>query len=77
MREGSGGDATVDHGWDLPEGVREGLDEILRGEKDDEDNDAGPNGVERMGPFISKKLGIANGWSYISFMVATPADVLW
>lgn len=60
MREGSGGESTVDHGWDLPEGVREGLDEILRGEKDDEDKEAGPMGVEQMGPFISKRLGIAN-----------------
>lgn len=59
MREGSGGESTVDHGWDLPHGVREGLDELLRGEKSDEDKE-GPNGVEQMGPFISKRLGIAN-----------------
>lgn len=60
MREGSGGESTVDHGWDLPDGVREGLDELSRGEKSDKDKEAGPNGVEQMGPFISKRLGIAD-----------------
>ena len=60
MREHSGGESTLDHGWDMPEGVREGLDKILRGQVDGYDEDAGPNGVESRGPFISKILGIAD-----------------
>lgn len=60
MREGSGGQVMVDHGWDMPEGVQEGLDEILQKEEDLNDKDAGPMGVEAMGPFISKKLGVKN-----------------
>jgi len=60
MREGSGGDITVDHGWDMPEGVRDGLEEILSREKDDDDKEGGANGVERMGPFTSKRLGVKN-----------------
>ena len=73
MREGSGGESTVDHGWDMPEGVREGLDEILQGEIDEDYEDAGPNGVESSGPYISKILGIANSKysfpSAVTFMV--------
>ncbi|KAL2038917.1 hypothetical protein N7G274_008257 [Stereocaulon virgatum] len=60
MRENSGGESTVDHGWDVPEGAREGLDNIIQGQLDGDDEDAGPNGVESQGPFISKVLGIAN-----------------
>lgn len=63
MRENSGGDSTVDHGWDMPEGAREGLDRIIQGQLDGDDEDAGPNGVESRGPFISKVLGIANSES--------------
>ena len=54
MREGSGGAITVDHGWDMPEGVREGLAEIVNEEKVEGDRE----GLEEMGPFISKRLGI-------------------
>ena len=60
MREGSGGETTVDHGWDMPEGVREGLEQILREEKNADDTEGASNGVEAEGPFISKKLGISN-----------------
>ena len=60
MRENSGGESTVDHGWDMPKGAREGLDKIIQGQLDGDDEDAGPNGVESRGPFISKVLGIAN-----------------
>ncbi|KAK3174469.1 hypothetical protein OEA41_001715 [Lepraria neglecta] len=63
MRENSGDESTVDHGWDMPEGAREGLDKILRGQVDGDDEDAGPNGVESRGPFISKILGIADNHS--------------
>lgn len=61
VREGSGGQKAVEHGWDMPEGVREGLEEILKGVKDDTDDDAASNGVKAMGPFISKRIGIYNG----------------
>lgn len=61
MREDSGGEITVDHGWDMPEGVREGLEQMLEEEKDAEDEEAGRNGVEAEGPFVSKRLGISNG----------------
>ena len=60
MREGSGGGVTVDHGWDMPEGVREGLERILQEERNAEDGDGASNGVEVEGPFISKRLGMAN-----------------
>ena len=46
----------------MPKGVREALDDILR--KEDLDNNQAAdraNGVEAMGPFISKRLGIYNG----------------
>ena len=60
MREGSGGGVTVDHGWDMPEGVREGLERMLQEERSSEDGDGAPNGVEVEGPFISKRLGMTN-----------------
>ena len=66
MREGRSGERTVDHGWDLPEGVSRGLEELLREEARKEDCDestSSANGVETSGPFISKRLGIANGKS--------------
>lgn len=62
MREGSGGETTLDHGWDMPAGVREGLNQILQEEKNADDEDGGPNGVEAEGPFVSKSLGISKGW---------------
>ena len=60
MREGSGGKTTVDHGWDMPKGVREGLEQMLQEEKDSEDSESARNGVEAEGPFVSKRLGISN-----------------
>ena len=60
MREGSGGESTVDHGSDLPSGASEGLEEILRGHIIGEDEDQDANGVDSRGPFISKVLGIAD-----------------
>lgn len=60
MREGSGGESTLDHGWDMPEGVREGLKQMLQEEKNVEDEEGAPMGVEAEGPFVSKRLGISN-----------------
>ena len=59
MREDSGGKVTVDHGWDMPEGVREGLERVLQ-EEYAEDKAGEPNGLEAEGPFIAKKLGMFN-----------------
>lgn len=63
MREGSGGVKSLQHGWDMPEAVREGLEEVLRREGTDykTEEQARSLGVERAGPFISKRLGIYNG----------------
>ncbi len=61
MREGSGGEITVDHGWDIPEGVRESLKIMLQEEKDARDEEGEAWGVEAEGPFISKKLDMRNG----------------
>lgn len=59
MREGSGGATTVDHGWDMPEGTREGLERMLQEDGATEgDKEGVANGVEETGPFISKRLGI-------------------
>ena len=64
MREGSGGETTVDHGWDMPDGVREGLEQISQ-EAAIENKEAEFDGVEAKGPFVSKSLGLYNGvWSH-------------
>ena len=64
MREGSGGETTVDHGWDMPDGVREGLEQILQ-EAAVENKEGEYDGVEAQGPFVSMSLGMYNGgWSH-------------
>ena len=64
MREGSGGEITVDHGWDMPDGVREGLEQILQ-EAAVKNTEGEYDGVEAKGPFVSKSLGMYDGeWSY-------------
>ena len=60
MREGSGGEVALNHGWDMPESVREGLEEVLKGEADGEEKEGRTMGVEAMGPFTSKSLGVKN-----------------
>ena len=60
MREGSGGEITVDHGWDMPDGAQEGLEHILP-EAAVEDKEGEYDGVEAKGPFVSKNLGMYNG----------------
>lgn len=63
VREGSGGKITVDHGWDMPDGAKEGLEQLLEEEKDADDTESARMGVEVRGPFFSKRLGIMNsGW---------------
>lgn len=63
MREGSEGAKSLQHGWDMPKAVREGLEEVLRKEGLEYKDEAQARslGVERAGPFISKRLGIYNG----------------
>ncbi|KAL9628860.1 MAG: hypothetical protein Q9164_007123, partial [Protoblastenia rupestris] len=59
MREDSGGAKAVEHGWDMPDGVREALEQ--RPETDEETKDtreAEGNGVESPGPFMARRLGI-------------------
>ena len=64
MREGSGGETTVDHGWDMPDGARESLEQILQ-EAAVENKEDECNGVNAEGPFVSKSLGMYNGgWSH-------------
>lgn len=75
MREGSGGEITVDHGWDMPYGVRDGLNELFKDDRDAEDKEARSMGVEAAGPFVSKRLDIKN-CKYISTYVYVKLFVL-
>ncbi|KAL8791850.1 MAG: hypothetical protein Q9195_005586 [Heterodermia aff. obscurata] len=59
MREGSEGAKAVAHGWELPEGVTELLPEE-NGTDEAEEDDAEGNGVRRIGPFVSRRMGVAN-----------------
>lgn len=64
VREGSGGAKTADHEWEMPEGVRE----VLEQSSPDEDNpklvaEKEANGEEDSGPFISKRLEVLNSMS--------------
>lgn len=62
MREGSGGEITANHGWDMPEGVREGLERMLQEEKEAVDTENVQfDGVQAEGPFVSKRLGMKDG----------------
>ena len=72
MREGSGGKETAEHGWDMPDGVKEALEKMLKEEGSvsngggtRSEKEAAANGVETQGPFISKRLGISNSVSPI------------
>ena len=61
VREGSGGSKTVNHQWDMPEGVREELARV-EGLDDDEKTMAEKErmGEEGAGPFLSRRIGIFN-----------------
>ena len=63
MREGSAGGKTVEHAWEMPEGVRELLDaaEDNTWEKDNAEG----NGVQTQGPFVSRRLGVWNSEIYL------------
>lgn len=70
MREGSAGEKVVEHEWGLPEEARPtaGLDPPgAKGEEGEQGNaeaegeeDEG-NGLQSHGPFVSRRLGVANG----------------
>ena len=55
MREGSGGDVTVNHGWDMPEGVQDSSIRLLGEDSGADFEEGAPSGVEAQGPFVSKK----------------------
>lgn len=48
----------MDHGWDMPMGVREGLEKIMKEEKDATEKESAAMGVEPTGPFLTKTLGV-------------------
>jgi len=72
MREGSAGEKVVEHEWGLPQEARAtaGLDSVAeRGAKDAEreepdteaeDEEDEGNGLQSHGPFVSRRLGVAN-----------------
>lgn len=62
MREGSGGEKTVGHSWDMPDGAQDRLTAMIREDGDEEfgDKDGGSLGVEEAGPFITKRMAIVN-----------------
>ncbi len=64
VREGSEGAKTVDHSWDMPEGVQEQLEAMLADDGyESGDMDVAALGVEESGPFVTKRMGIANRMS--------------
>ncbi|KAL8860759.1 MAG: hypothetical protein Q9178_002789 [Gyalolechia marmorata] len=63
VREGSAGQATIDHAWNMPRDAIAKLDEVLREDSAKGDADAEGLGVQGSGPFIAKRLGIENNTS--------------
>lgn len=72
MREGSAGTKTVDHEWGLPEEARPTAGSDSRAERGGNDEESGEeegegegeedegNGLQNHGPFVSRRLGMAN-----------------
>ena len=63
MREGSGGEKTVDHQWEIPEGVVDELTTILKNEENAEVRDTGA-GANQPSPFLAHRLSILNRMRY-------------
>ena len=68
MKEGSGGQETIQHGWDLPSNAEKEMANVPEedkcaktGDLSVSEHEAAINGVQTQGPFISKRLGIYNG----------------
>ncbi|KAL8783890.1 MAG: hypothetical protein Q9213_004308 [Squamulea squamosa] len=60
VREGSAGQMTINHAWDMPKDALAKLDEALAEESSNGDADAEGLGVQGSGPFITKRVGIEN-----------------
>ena len=60
MREGSGGEKAAEHEPTMPEDMRRRLEGMEEFDDAEEEEDGEGNGVQRRGPFISLRLGVAN-----------------
>ena len=61
MREGSGGEKTVDHQWNMAEGAYARLQELLEKDQEKDALDASFGGGGAEGPFDSRKIEMLNG----------------
>lgn len=59
MREGSGGEKTVDHQWEIPDGVVDELTTILKNEENADVRDTGVD-ANQPSPFLAHRLSILN-----------------
>ena len=60
VKEGSAGKKTINHAWNMPSDAIAGLGEASGEERADGDKDAEALGVQGSGPFVTKRLDIAN-----------------
>lgn len=60
VKEGSAGEKTIDHAWDLPADALAKLNEGTGEEKSYGDTDAEALGVQGSGPLLTRRLGIVN-----------------
>ena len=60
VREGSAGEETINHGWDMPSDAIDKLNEALGEYSAGSDADAEELGVQGSGPFESIRLPIEN-----------------
>ncbi|KAI4251639.1 MAG: hypothetical protein LQ352_004733 [Teloschistes flavicans] len=60
VKEGSAGEKTIDHAWDIPADALAKLDEGDGEEKSYDDTDAEGLGVQGSGPFVTRRLSIVN-----------------
>ncbi|KAL8868239.1 MAG: hypothetical protein Q9174_005120, partial [Haloplaca sp. 1 TL-2023] len=63
VKEGSAGEKTINHAWDMPSDAMAALGEASGEERSDGDKDAEALGVQGSGPFVTKRLDIANNTS--------------
>lgn len=68
MREGSGGEKTVDHEWEIPEGAIDQLTTILSEEKNAEIRDTAL-GANQRSPFMAHRLNVLNRMLYQIFNI--------
>lgn len=60
VKEGSAGEKTIDHAWPMPADAIAKLEEAIGEERSCGDTDAEALGVQGTGPFLTKRLDIAN-----------------